>query len=75
MGFKAVEFDFEVFHVALFPFPKGALTGARLSGFRALRWKDGWKWDGSYAALFCAFRRLWAGVRLSFSSSLLRPCA
>ena len=31
------------------------------------------KRDVSYAALFCAFRRLWAGVRLSFSSSLLRP--
>src|SRR5436305_5707835 len=27
----------------------------------------------TYAARFCAFRRLWAGVKLSFSSLLLLP--
>lgn len=27
----------------------------------------------TYAALFCAFRLLWAGVTVSFSSLLLRP--
>lgn len=31
MGFEAVEFDFEVFHVSLFSFAKGTLAGARLA--------------------------------------------
>lgn len=31
--------------------------------------------EGAYAALFCAFRLLCAGVKLSFSSLLLRPRA
>lgn len=30
MGFKAIEFDFQVFDVTLFPFAEGALTRAEI---------------------------------------------
>lgn len=69
MGFDGFELHFEVFDVAFFSLAECSLSA--------------WWWflveekeEGlgrAYAALFWAFRLLWAGVRLSLSSSLLPP--
>ncbi len=80
MRLETVQFDFEVFDVTLFTFAEGALAEANEWLVSVVREAEGWGGEQGgggtgYAALFWAFRRLWAGVRLSFSSSLLRPCA
>lgn len=71
MSFQAVEFNFKIFDMTFFAFAEGSLT-VEVSGFDGTEARER---DWAYAALFCAFRRLWAGVRLSLSSSLLLPCA
>lgn len=55
--------------MAFLAFAEGALATSRSAV--ALLQREG----SAYAALFCAFRLLCAGVKLSFSSLLLRPLA
>ena len=67
---QRVELGLEVLDVALLALAERSLPGGRVS----LRFVRGCS-EGSgeaYAALFCALRRLWAGVIDSFSSLLLR---
>ncbi len=50
------------------------LVGGRWRLARSLEWENEGGEGGDYAARFCAFRLLCAGVRLLFSSLLSRVC-
>lgn len=66
VAFEGVEFCLEVPDVAFFAFTEGALATSGVSNFSTRN-----KIAGTYAALFCAFRLLCAGVRFASFSSLL----
>ena len=68
MRVHGFEFELKVFNVPLFTLTKGSLSAAALAGMIDQSYSS---LELYYAALFCAFRRLCAGVRLSLSSSLL----